>query len=149
MVTLDPAKKYNYVHGDAFNDFSVPYHLTTREFNELVKRHLTPDGIYLTNIIDGRDLPFARALMRTMQATFAHVYFVPTNKAYRDIRANTMLVLATDRPLDTQALAALNGHDERSQFGAPASLRHSRPRRAWRGPTRPYSTRNNSRPAKV
>ena len=48
----------------------------------------------------------------------ASVFFVPTNKAYRDIRANTMLVLATDRPLDTQALAALNGHDERSQFGA-------------------------------
>jgi spermidine synthase len=118
LVTLDPAKKYNYVHGDAFNDFSVPYHLTTREFNELVKRHLTPNGIYLTNIIDGRDLPFARALMRTMKATFAHVYFVPTNKAYRDIRANTMLVLATDSPLDTRALAALNGHDERSQFGA-------------------------------
>ena len=103
LVTLDPARKYNYIHGDAFNDFSVPYHLTTREFNELVKRHLTPNGIYLSNVIDGRDLPFARALLRTLKATFTHVYFIPSNKAYRDIRANTMLVLATNSPLDTPA----------------------------------------------
>lgn len=117
LVTLDPARRYNYVHGDAFNDFSVPYHLTTREFNELVKAHLTPDGVYMVNIIDGRDLPFARALLRTLNATFGYVYFVPTNRAYRDIRANTMLALATDRPLDTKALAAINGSDDRSQFG--------------------------------
>ena len=118
LVTLDPARKYNYIHGDAFNDFSVPYHLTTREFNELVKRHLTPNGIYLSNVIDGRDLPFARALLRTLKATFTHVYFIPSNKAYRDIRANTMLVLATNSPLDTPAFATLNGHDNQSQFSA-------------------------------
>jgi spermidine synthase len=118
LVTLDPARKYNYIHGDAFNDFSVPYHLTTREFNELVKRHLTPNGIYLSNVIDGRDIPFARALLRTLKATFTNVYFIPSNKAYRDIRANTMLVLATNSPLDTRAFATLNGHDNQSQFSA-------------------------------
>ncbi len=117
LVTLDPDRRYNYIHGDAFNDFSVPYHLTTREFNDLVKRHLTPNGIYLANVIDGRDIPFARALMRTLRASFAHVYFAPTNKAYVDILANTMLILATDRPLDTTALNAMTGHDDRSQFG--------------------------------
>jgi hypothetical protein len=45
-------KKYDLVFGDAFNDFSVPWHLTTWEFNEKIKKMLTPDGVYMINIID-------------------------------------------------------------------------------------------------
>ncbi|MFI5455151.1 MAG: fused MFS/spermidine synthase [Isosphaerales bacterium] len=45
-------KKYDIVFGDAFNDFSVPWHLTTREFNEKLKKMLTPNGLYMINIID-------------------------------------------------------------------------------------------------
>ncbi len=45
-------KKYDLIFGDAFNDFSVPWHLTTREFNEKLKKMLTPDGVYMINIID-------------------------------------------------------------------------------------------------
>jgi len=45
-------KKYDLVFGDAFNDFSVPWHLTTREFNEKIKKMLTPTGVYMINIID-------------------------------------------------------------------------------------------------
>jgi hypothetical protein len=44
--------KYDLVFGDAFNDFSVPWHLTTREFNEKIKQMLTPNGVYMINIID-------------------------------------------------------------------------------------------------
>ena len=44
---------YDFVYGDAFNDFSVPWHLTTLEFNEKVKALLEPDsGVYLINVID-------------------------------------------------------------------------------------------------
>ncbi|MBX7213239.1 MAG: fused MFS/spermidine synthase [Thermoflexales bacterium] len=118
LVELDPGKRYNYIHGDAFNDFSVPYHLTTQEFNVLVRSHLTPGGIYLVNLIDGLDAPFARAYLRTLRATFKYVYFVPTNRAYLNLRANTMLALATDAPLNLETLRTLNGHDEISQFSA-------------------------------
>jgi hypothetical protein len=45
-------KKYDLVFGDAFNDFSVPWHLTTREFNEKIKKMLNPGGVYMINIID-------------------------------------------------------------------------------------------------
>ncbi|HEX8200710.1 MAG TPA: fused MFS/spermidine synthase, partial [Isosphaeraceae bacterium] len=45
-------QKYDLVFGDAFNDFSVPWHLTTREFNEKIARLLTDDGVYMINIID-------------------------------------------------------------------------------------------------
>ncbi len=45
-------KKYDFVFGDAFNDFSVPWHLTTYEFNEKLARMLSDDGVYMINIID-------------------------------------------------------------------------------------------------
>jgi hypothetical protein len=44
--------QYDLIFGDAFNDFSVPWHLTTREFNEKIKKMLTPSGVYMINIID-------------------------------------------------------------------------------------------------
>ena len=44
---------YDFVYGDAFNDFSVPWHLTTREFSEKIASLLHPtEGIYLVNLID-------------------------------------------------------------------------------------------------
>ena len=44
---------YDFVYGDAFNDFSVPWHLTTLEFDEKVKALLSPkSGVYLINVID-------------------------------------------------------------------------------------------------
>lgn len=44
--------KYDLIFGDAFNDFSVPWHLTTREFNEKLASLMAPDAVYMINIID-------------------------------------------------------------------------------------------------
>lgn len=111
------APKYNIIQADAFNDFSVPYHLTTREFGALVKRHLTDDGLFLVNMIDGGDTEFAKALIRTVGANFPNLYFVPTNRAYDGIRLNTMLLIASGTPLDEAGLRAARGHDERTHIG--------------------------------
>lgn len=48
----EPPVLYDFVYGDAFNDFSVPWHLTTREFSEKVKSLLNEQGVYLVNVID-------------------------------------------------------------------------------------------------
>lgn len=49
----EPPLLYDFAYGDAFNDFSVPWHLTTREFSERVRSLLDPQtGVYLVNIID-------------------------------------------------------------------------------------------------
>lgn len=49
----EPLVTYDFVYGDAFNDLSVPWHLTTLEFSQKVHDLLTPgDGVYLVNIID-------------------------------------------------------------------------------------------------
>ena len=44
--------QFDIVFGDAFNDFSVPWHLTTREFNDKLAALMAPDGVYMINIID-------------------------------------------------------------------------------------------------
>ncbi len=44
---------YDFVYGDAFNDLSVPWHLTTREYSTKISQLLTPkEGVYLLNLMD-------------------------------------------------------------------------------------------------
>ena len=72
-------ERYDVVFGDAFGDIAIPYHLVTREFNDLVASRLKPDGIYLVNIVDGVNYDFLRSYIHTIRQTFPFVnlYGVP------------------------------------------------------------------------
>ena len=48
----EPPITYDFIYGDAFNDFSVPWHLTTLEFQRKLKELLSPDGVLQVNLID-------------------------------------------------------------------------------------------------
>jgi spermidine synthase len=71
---LPDDERFDIIVGDAFHDVSVPYHLVTREFAELLERRLHDDGIYVLNLVDiypnGR---LAQALVKTLGEVFAHV----------------------------------------------------------------------------
>ena len=95
-----PTQRYKLIMGDAFNDYSVPYHLTTREFNELVHKWLTPGGLYMVNLIDGTRHDFLRAYVRTLRQTFRHVYVAPASALWRDSPRMTFVLVATDEALD-------------------------------------------------
>ena len=62
---------YDLIFIDAFNDLSVPYHLTTRELTERLRQLLVPDGALVANLIDdygnGR---FLASYARTLEAVF-------------------------------------------------------------------------------
>ena len=47
-----PPVLYDFIYGDAFNDFSIPAHLTTREFLQRTHDLLAADGVFQANIID-------------------------------------------------------------------------------------------------
>lgn len=96
FLEREPTRAYDFVWGDAFNDFSVPYHLTTKEFNDRVRAWLKPDGFYVINMIDGPRRPFLRAFVHTLQQTFAHVYIVPTFHGWRDSPRTTFVLIASD-----------------------------------------------------
>jgi len=103
FMKKDPAERYDLVLGDAFNDFSVPYHLTTKEFNDRVRAWLQDDGLYVVNIIDGPRGDFLRAYVHTLQQTFGYVYLVPTIESWRESVRTTFVVIGSDVPLPPDA----------------------------------------------
>jgi predicted membrane-bound spermidine synthase len=66
-------ERYDLILADAFNDITVPYHLTTREFNDQLARHMTPRGLFLANVIDGRCYDFLRSYLKTLRESFPSV----------------------------------------------------------------------------
>ena len=65
---------YDVVVTDAYHDISVPYHMVTQEFAQAVKRKLTPEGLYLINIIDiFPDAKLVKSLVKTLQLEFRYV----------------------------------------------------------------------------
>jgi predicted membrane-bound spermidine synthase len=73
LAALPPDTRFDVVLGDTFNDFQVPYQLTTREFNNLLARHMKDDGLYLLNVIDAIHNDFLRSEIRTLRETFPYV----------------------------------------------------------------------------
>lgn len=96
---------YDVIFGDAFNDYSVPAHLTTLEFAQIVDELLRDDGVYLVNIIDGGPRGhFMRAYVRTLQQVFAHVAVTPSTEHWRDTLRTTYVIAASQQPLELDHL---------------------------------------------
>ena len=92
---------YDLVVGDAFNDLSVPFHLTTLEFNEKIARHLAGDGVYLVNLID--DWRFGRLLgayVLTLKKTFKHVSVFCTKQEGVEEGRDTFVLAASMKPIE-------------------------------------------------
>lgn len=100
MVRMPADETYDFIFGDAFNDYSVPYHLTTREFQTLVKKHLAPDGWYAVNVIDdAKHGRFLASTVATLRAQFRTVAVLPLGENWRDKGRNTFVVMASDADL--------------------------------------------------
>jgi spermidine synthase len=105
FLDREPTGTHDLIFGDAFNDYSVPYHLTTQEFNDRVHAWLAEDGLYVVNIIDGPWGRFLRAYTHTLRQTFRHVYLAPTIDSWREASRSTFVLIASDVPLDMNALS--------------------------------------------
>jgi spermidine synthase len=98
---------YDLIFGDAFNDYSVPFHLTTLEFDQMVAGLLREDGLYVVNIIDGGPRGhFLRAYVRTLQQVFPYVSVVPHGADWRESVRMTFVIVAGRQPLDLSRLPA-------------------------------------------
>jgi spermidine synthase len=119
----DQPDSYDLVFGDAFNDYSVPFHLTTREFDQMVDRLLREDGLYVVNIIDGgKRGHFLRAYVRTLQQVFAHVAVIPSSRDWRDASRMTFVLVASQRPVDLSELSIPSGPTTESPVLAAEDL---------------------------
>jgi MFS family permease len=141
--------KFDIIFGDAFNDFSVPWHLTTKEFNDKIYESLSDDGIYMINIIDiyrsddqarieakehkrdpARAVADARRLggflsswVETAKQTFEHIYVFGTDETGAGLR-ETFVVVASKKPIDVKELGS---RDSDPQFFQHDTLFEPRP----------------------
>ncbi len=86
------AEKWDLIYGDAYIGQSVPFHLTTVQFLDEVKRHLTPGGAFAVNLAGGLSDPFSQAIYRTVRDRFDSVYLFRVHGSFN------ALVVATLNP---------------------------------------------------
>jgi spermidine synthase len=94
---------YDFIFGDAFNDLSIPYHLTTREFAVQLKRLLKPDGLLLANVIDSfKKGAFMPSYIRTLAEVFGkgNVHLLTLGSDYDHKGISTCVVVASPKRLD-------------------------------------------------
>jgi spermidine synthase len=98
-----PDESADVVVGDAFGNYSVPWHLATAEWIGEVRRVLKPGGLYALNVIDIEELELLRAEAATVLDSFEHVRLVTFGSAEEVFGGNCVL-LASDRPIPDRAL---------------------------------------------
>jgi spermidine synthase len=79
-------RKYQVISIDAYRPPYIPWHLTTREFFQEVRDHLTPDGVVTINV--GRapnDRRMIEVMSATLQAVFPSVYVVDLPETFNSI----------------------------------------------------------------
>ena len=103
-ITAEPSAAYDVVVGDAFGSLAVPWHLTTAEMVEQVRRVLRPGGVYVLNVIDNPPLDFARAQTATLLAAFADVALMALPAAVAGQVGGNLVLVASDRVLPVEAL---------------------------------------------
>ena len=97
--------RYDFIYEDALNDYSIPFQLTTREFNDKLAVLLGNEGIYMVELIDIFDSGlFLGAFVNTLQKTFPYVYVITRAKRLHSVRS-TFVVAAANRELDLENLA--------------------------------------------
>ena len=94
---------YDLIFGDAFNDLSIPYHLTTKEFAMQLRSLLKPDGLLLANVIDSfKKGAFMPSYIRTLEEVFGkrNVHLMTLSSDYEKIGISTCVVVASAKTLD-------------------------------------------------
>jgi spermidine synthase len=101
--------KYDFVFGDAFNDLSVPYHLTTLEFTKQLRGLMKPNGLFLVNLIDSfKKGIFLPSYLRTLEEVFGkgNVHLITYSENYDNLGISTFVIVASPKKLDMEDFTA-------------------------------------------
>jgi len=116
-------RRWDVIALDTFYADALPFHLTTREFVELVRSRLAPGGVVVVNTIgalEGSSSKLFRSLYRTYRTVFptveVHPVYIASQRAPADIR--NIVLVATAGPPPSRDLLATRWRSLRSQ-GAP------------------------------
>jgi predicted membrane-bound spermidine synthase len=93
-------KKYQVISVDAYRPPYIPWHMTTREFFQIVHNHLTDDGVMAINI--GRapnDRRLINSLASTIRKDFASIHIMDVQGSFNSV------LFATVKPTSSENLA--------------------------------------------
>jgi predicted membrane-bound spermidine synthase len=98
-------RRYDVIAVDAYRPPYIPFHLTTQEFFELARDHLTDNGVVAINVGRTRtDWSLVQALAGTLRSVFPSVYTVDLAAPGYDLI--NVLVVATKQPTRLENLGA-------------------------------------------
>jgi spermidine synthase len=107
------AGQYDLIIGDAFNDLSIPYHLTTLEFDQKIRRLLKSDGYYLVLVIDKlRGGKFITAYTQTLDQVWPETYLLNNIPSWDSTSASTYVVAASNETLDQSRFLLAQGQGQ-------------------------------------
>jgi spermidine synthase len=91
--------QYQVISVDAYRPPYIPWHMTTREFFQIVRDHLTPDGVMAINVGRGpTDRRLINALSSTILSVFPSIYVVDIPNTFNS------MIFATNQPTERQNL---------------------------------------------
>ena len=99
------SRRYDVIVLDAYFSDSIPFHLTTREFVELVHERLAPGGVVVANLIgsvEGPGSKLLRAFVRTYSTEFPTVLVHPVGDDPL-VELRNIILVATERPAPQEA----------------------------------------------
>ena len=95
----DSDKKYDAILNDAFSGEVPVGILATKEAAKTIKKHLNPEGVYMSNVlgaVSGRKGRFLRAEVKTLRKVFKQVYVLPVHENVKKSQYTNWMVVATD-----------------------------------------------------
>jgi len=84
-------RSWDYIFGDTYIGSSVPFHMTTVEFFEEVKEHLSSGGVFGLNLAAGKSDPFSKAVIYTISQSFKSTWVFGVRGS-----ANVMVLASND-----------------------------------------------------
>jgi len=112
-------RSWDYIYTDAYIGMSIPFHLTTVEFLDEVKRHLNPGGVFGLNLAAGLLEPFPQAILRTLAARFETVF------AFAVRGSSNLYILAADTRITLPRIEMIQrGQELDPSFHLEPSLAH-------------------------
>jgi spermidine synthase/MFS family permease len=101
--------RYDFIFLDAFNDLSVPYHLTTKEFAIRLKVLLKPHGLVITNVIDNFNKgAFLPSYIRTLEEVYGkgYVNLISVSPLNDSLGTSNFVVVASSQKIDLDVFAS-------------------------------------------
>jgi spermidine synthase len=97
------SRSFDFIYGDAFGASFVPFQLVTKEYNDMIRSLLSPNGAYIVNTVDVYTSgEFLGAFINTMRKTFPFVYVISEHMHF--IMGSNFVIVGSNREIDIKKI---------------------------------------------